>query len=378
MTGRDKNVIHRRRDRVSIARAPVVLAAALAVGCLAAAPARGWNDDGHFLITEEAVRRLPEPLRGLLGAGSGIAELRAASVAPDGRARRESPHYSPQERPRHFFDIDALTKEAYPFKEFPRRLGEIEAQFGAETLDQEGRGPWAVRDAIRGLTDALIQGRTEDTFRMAGEAAHYAADLHMPFHTTENYDGKLTGNPGIHKALEVGLVKRNLDFYAAEVGKGRGTVVYLADVEGPTIAWLIQAHGRVGALLEAETAARKKTGYDPKAHEKPKTDDAGNVTEPSDLDNLDSERAKPYYAALKEEVGNRGSPLAAQMREASAHVAQLYYTAWVNAGKPTSLAGSEAPVGGESKPSFPFWVLAAIGFGLLMVLLPRRRPAAPK
>jgi len=364
----------RRRDRGPIGQAPVLLAAAMAAVFLAAAPARAWDDDGHALITGEAVERLPEPLRGLLSEGDTLARLRQASVEPDAWRKKDSPHYSPAEKPRHFFDIDAITTEAVPFRTFPRRLDEIEAQFGPEVLDREGRGPWAVRDAMRRLTNALIQGRTEDFFRAAGEAAHYAADLHMPFHTTKNYDGKLTGNPGVHSALEVGLVNRCRDFYAAEIVKGRGIVLYLPDPEGSTLAWVIQTHGLVPGLLEADAAARKKTGYDPKEHEKPKKDDAGNVVDPSDLDNLDSERAKPYYAAVKEELEARGSPLAAQMRDAAAHVAQLFYTAWTDAGKPLSLAASESPATDGSSPWLPLWAIGAVAMGLLVVLLPRRRP----
>ncbi len=364
----------RHRDRGSTGRAPVLLAAAMAAVCLAAAPARAWDDDGHVLITGEAVERLPEPLRGLLSEGDALARLQRASAEPDEWRKLASPHYSPAEKPRHFFDIDAITTEAAPFRTFPRRLADIEAQFGPEVLDREGRGPWAVRDAMRRLTDALIQGRTEDFFRAAGEAAHYAADLHMPFHTTKNYDGILTGNPGVHGALEVGLVQRRRDFYAAEIAKGRGTVLYLPDLEGSTLAWVIQAHGVVPALLEADAAARKKTGYNPKEHEKARKDDAGNVVDPSDLDNLDSERAKPYYAAVKAELEARGSPLAAQMREAAAHVAQLFYTAWTDAGKPLSLAASEAPATDEPSPWLPLWALGAVALGLLAVLLPRRAP----
>jgi hypothetical protein len=374
MTRTPEHAERRRRDRGSAGQAPVLLAAAMAAVCLVAAPARAWNDDGHVLITGEAVARLPEPLRGLLSEGDSLARLQRASAEPDDWRKPASPHYSPAEKPRHFFDINAITTEAAPFRTFPRRLADIEAQFGPEVLDREGRGPWAVRDAMRRLTDALIQGRTEDFFRAAGEASHYAADLHMPFHTTKNYDGKLTGNPGVHAALEVGLMNRCRDFYAAEIVKGRGTVLYLPDPEGSTLAWVIQAHGLVPVLLEADAAARKKTGYDPKEHEKARKDGAGNVVDPSDLDNLDSERAKPYYATVKEELEARGSPLAAQMREASAHVAQLFYTAWTDAGKPLSLAAPEAPATDELNPWLPLWALGAVAMGLLVVLLPRRRP----
>ena len=365
-----------RRGLKSPARAPAAFLAALALACIAAPRALGWSDQGHFLITEESVRRLPDPLRKLLTEGENLTRLQIAAAAPDEWRKPGAPQYSPAEKPRHFFDIDGITPQGYPYKDFPRSLAGIEKPFGAKLLDEKGRAPWAIRDSMRNLVDALIEGRTEDLLRTAGEAAHYAADIHMPFHTTDNYDGQLTGNSGIHAALEVGLVNRYKDLFSAEIQKDRQEVLYLDRLDGAVIEWIIQANGRVPLLLEADTAARKRTGYNPKEFEKAKKDEAGKVVEPSDLDDLDSKRAKPYYTALKEELDKRGDPLAVQMRDASAHVARLLYTAWTDAGKPLTLAASPAKPAAEPT-ALPTWLLVA-GFAIIVLaLLPRRR-RAPK
>jgi hypothetical protein len=296
-------------------------------------------------------------------------------VAPDERRKKESPLYSPAEmHSKHFFDIDGITKEAVPYKDFPRRLDLIEKQVDSKLLDKKGRAPWAIRTALRDLTQALTFGRTEEAFRQAGDLAHYAADIHMPFHTTDNYDGKLSGNSGIHKALEIGFVHRYKDVFAAELQKDRREALYLDAVEPAMIEWIIRANGRVPLCLEADTEARRRSGYNPTEFEKPKVDEAGKVVEPSDLDNLASERAKPYYAALKEELDKRGSPMEIQMREAAGHVAQLLYTAWIDAGKPLSL---NAPAAQPETPEFaPVWPLVVGFLILLLALLPRRKPVA--
>ena len=363
------------RNPLAAARAPGVLLASLALICAGSLPALGWSDQGHMLITEEAVRRLPEPLRSLFSEKDDLQKLQTASVAPDERRKKESPLYSPAEmNSKHFFDIDALSKEGPPYKSFPRRLDLIEKQFDSKLLDDKGRAPWAIRSALRDLTQALAFGRTEEVFRQAGDLSHYAADIHMPFHTTDNYDGRLSGNSGIHKALEIGLVNRNRDVFVAELQKDRREVLYLDAVEPAMIEWIIQANARVPLCLEADTEARRRSGYNPKEFENPKVDEAGKVVEPSDLDNLASERAKPYYAALKEELDNRGSPMEIQMREAAVHVAQLFYTAWTDAGKPLSLSESAArPEAPEFAPTWPLLVGFLI---LLLALLPRRKPAA--
>ena len=315
------------------------------------------------MIAGEAVVRLPEPLRGLLAGGTALDRLKQASAAPDGWRKRESPHYRPDEKPRHFFDIDAMTDEPYPFAGFPRDRADAEKRFGSEVFKEHGSAPWAAADALARLTDALAAGRTADIFRDAGELAHYAADLHMPFHTTKNFEGKLTGNHGIHKALEIGLVHRRLDFYAAETGKARREVTFVEDTQDRLFDWLIEAHSRIKPILEADTAARQEAKYNPAQH-------------PEDADDLASERARPYYEALKRELAARGSPEAASMRDAAAHLGDLLYTAWVRAGKPLTLSASPAPEPAKQSRVEYFLIGAAIVIFLLM-LLPRRRPARP-
>ncbi len=340
-------------------RAVGFLALLAALASAAPRAALAWSDRGHRLITEEAVRRLPEPLRGLLGTEAHLERLRRACVAPGRRAPQASEHQPPQEIHRHVFRIDAITDEPYPFKTFPRKRAEAEARFGAETFLEHGTAPWAAADAMERLADALAAGCAEEAFTAAGDLAHYAADLHMPLHTTRNRDGQRTGNHGIYKALTVGLVHRYPEFYEKAVRKGRQMVRYLDAPTDRLFDWLIAAHGRVKPILEADSAARKKTTYNPAQH-------------PEDLTDPDATRARPYYKTLKGELGRRGSPEAAARRDAAAHLADLVYTAWVRAGKPLSL---QAAAPAEQGPStVPYWLLAPAIAMVILLLLPRRRP----
>ena len=368
-------VLHRpvpaRRDRCPRAAVGAAFALAALVPMLAPAPARAWSDLGHALITAEAVERLPDPLKALLSEGGNLRRLQDASAAPDQwraeekKTHRGEEHYTSVERPKHFFDIDALAEKAglKTFSEFPRARAEAERIVGAEALDAFGRGPWAAADALEAFARALSDGRTDDAFRQAGALAHYAADLHMPFHTTRNYDGQETGNGGIHFAVEIGLLKRNEGFFAAEMRRDRAEVPYVEDAEAALFEWLLAAHGRVQPILDADAAARTATGYNPGLREnKP------------DLDDLASERAAPYYRALQDALAARGHPVAAALRDASADTARLLYTAYVRAGKPLSLAAAPRP---KPEEAFP-WSWAVIGVLVLFILLwPARRPRRP-
>ena len=326
---------------------------------LAAAPAVAWSDRLHALIAEEAVQRLPSPLRDLFSGAADLDRLRQAAIAPDGWRNPESPHYRPDERPNHFFNIDGITSAPYPFADFPRRRADAVKKFGADAFKEHGTAPWAAYDALDALAGALADGRTDDVFEKAGQLAHTTADLHMPFHITKNYDGQLSGNPGIHKALEIGLVHRSFDFYSSEIRTQRRQVPYLADAQGRLFDWLTETYARIGPILEADAAARLATAYNPADH-------------PEDLEDLASDRARPYYAAFKKDLEARGSPEAAAIRDAADHLAALLYSAWVTAGKPLSLAPAPPPP--QPSPTGSYWWLL-LPVALLPILFwPRRRP----
>jgi hypothetical protein len=381
-----RHASRRRGPSQGRAAGALLLLAVVATTLFPAREARAWSDLGHYLITREAVERLPEPLKTLLSEGGNLERLQEDSIAPDQWRREEKDrerqaedrgeHYTAAEKPRHFFDIDQIAGKAgleYPFDGFPRGREAATALVGRETLDVYGWGPWAAADALEAFADAFAQGRADDPPRReAGDLAHYAADLHMPFHTTRNFDGQETGNEGIHFAVEVGLVKRNEPFFAAEIAKGRVVVVYVEDAEAALFAWLIAANGRVAPILEADSAARRATGYNP-----------GLPENKADLDDLpastgeaggQSERAASYYRALKQELDARGNPVAASMRDASADVARLLYTAWVRAGKPLSLHPSAERR--ETVSSFPLEYTLLAGLALLILFWPRRRRRA--
>jgi len=344
-------------------RRAVCFAALLILLAAASAPAAPTpTGPAYDLVLDEAVLRLPEPLRGLLAEGPRLDRLKAALANTDDRANPDSPHYTPEEKARHYFAIDAVTDEPPPFTDFPRDRAKAEKQFGAETLAKTGTAPWAAAEALDRLTDALRNGRPAEVFAAAGDLGHYAADLHLPLHTTKNHNGQQTGNHGIQKALEVGLILRCRDAYRTQIAKGRRPVHYLAHPTDRLFDWLIAAHARVPLILEADTAARRAGRYNPAQH-------------PEDVDQVDSARALPYYKALADELAKRGSPEAAALRDASAHLADLFYTAWVRAGKPTTFHNTAAAKQTEQTP--PYWLIA-LGMGFLLLLAwPRRRAGRP-
>ena len=108
-------------------------------------------------------------------------------------------------------DIDPL---ALSRKEFEEKFPDVKPE--------AGRAFWRVRELVqqiegysaqlRGLKpDAPVTERhavQEKWLVAAGVLAHYIGDLAQPLHVSENYDGQLSGQKGIHSYFEDDLVEQ--------------------------------------------------------------------------------------------------------------------------------------------------------------------------
>ena len=67
-----------------------------------------------------------------------------------------------------------------------------------DSLHAHGIGPWHALKTYRKLIFAFDQKDENAILRYAVDLAHYISDLHVPLHTSANYDGKQTDQTGIH------------------------------------------------------------------------------------------------------------------------------------------------------------------------------------
>ena len=81
---------------------------------------------------------------------------------------------------------------------------------------RHGDSIWQIERYTLQLADSLRNRRWQDAERDAVFAAHYAADLTQPLHTTRNYDGQLTGQSGVHARFESELVNALADGWRLE------------------------------------------------------------------------------------------------------------------------------------------------------------------
>jgi hypothetical protein len=182
------------------------------------------------------------------------AMLSDAAVEPDTVLKRRDR----REGARHFLNLDHYGPP--PFRALPRNRSAAEARYGWKSVEREGTLPWSAAAVARELRAALARGDLAAARVTAGHLAHYASDATMPLHATENYDGQLTGQRGIHRRVEAELVDDDLEEYTRRTWKvGLRRPIAPEGAEGALFAALEQGHEKVALVLTADHDAARGT-----------------------------------------------------------------------------------------------------------------------
>ena len=99
----------------------------------------------------------------------------------------------------------------------------------------------------------------------AGVASHYIQDGHQPFHATNNYDGQLTRNNGIHARFERDLVER----FESRLTVRPAPPSAIVNPRDATFEILLASYKLVDPILKADKdAIAGKDAYDDAYYEK--------------------------------------------------------------------------------------------------------------
>lgn len=185
----------------------VSIAAALLVGLAAPSPALAWGLAAHRYIMARAIDALPPDIKPFFDHFR--AELVIRVVDPD--VWRTAGW---EDEPSHFLDFGAPELGPYPFTALPREYGAAIEKFGMPALKRLGVVPWREAEEFGNLRRAMegfqrgVPFAPGDTVLFAAVASHYIEDAHQPLHATNNYDGQLTGQHGVHSRFESALFER--------------------------------------------------------------------------------------------------------------------------------------------------------------------------
>jgi hypothetical protein len=228
-------------------RTAVVLIAA--VLSLPPTHALAWGLATHRAIEEHAIETLPAPLRTYFR--SHRPEISEGSVEPDTVLRDRD---GQKEAVKHFIDLDLYGVP--PFPGLPRSYHAAVERFGEDVVAKRGTVPWTIEEAHARLVREMRGADWRAALRTAAYAGHYVADATMPLHAISDYDGRKSGSPGIHKAVERGLVDARLGEYMRRVQPTLAPASAAAYGQDRVFEVLVESYRAAPELLAADRHAR--------------------------------------------------------------------------------------------------------------------------
>ena len=166
----------------------------------------GWGFLIHRTVNQLAVYQLPKAMRPFFY--TNIDYLVTHSVRPDKRRNVDK-----SEAPKHFIDAEMYGDSS--LWKMPYNWDAAVAKYSIDSLKEYGYVPYWIMEVKGRLTNAFSQQNKDSILYYAADLGHYIGDAHVPFHTTVNYDGQLTGQKGLHSLWEslvpeIELVNYNL------------------------------------------------------------------------------------------------------------------------------------------------------------------------
>jgi hypothetical protein len=190
------------KQLMSTVSALLVLAALCA---LVPSRSQAWGRSGQKLVVSQAIDTLPPEIRGYFEANRAflLQHVNDPLDAPTAKTNAE--------RRNHYLYLDKYGR--FPFEALPRNYKTAVAKIGKWKLEAYGLLPWQVGVYSQKLTEAMKTGHWEEVKVDAAILALYVAETDDPFHTTDNFDGKLSGQLGIDERFGTTLVDRFSSFF---------------------------------------------------------------------------------------------------------------------------------------------------------------------
>ena len=238
--------------------------AAVILVVLAPAPALAWGFDGHRLIMSRAIDLPPAELKPFFLQHRDEIVIRV--IDPDLWRTAGWP-----EDPNHFLDFGVPEYGKFPFTALPRNYDAALQKFGRTVLERNGYLPWRFAEFFGQLQRGFESVRRQsgflatDVILFSAATSHYIQDAHQPFHASDNYNGQLTGQRGIHSRFESQLIER----FQSRLALKPAPPTAMANPRDAAFEVLLASYQLVGVILEADKqAVAGKETYDDDYYEK--------------------------------------------------------------------------------------------------------------
>ncbi|HZV68180.1 MAG TPA: zinc dependent phospholipase C family protein [Saprospiraceae bacterium] len=187
-----------------------------------------------------------------------------------------------------------------------------------DVFSEHGIVPYHLQVMQRRLTYAFKNNDLESLLRISAELGHYIADACVPLHTTANYNGQLTNQVGIHGFWESRIPEL---FAIDEFDMVVGSATYIENPVQYFWGLVLSSHNEVEKVLDLE----KKLSETYPTDKQYCMEDRMNTNVRTQC----ADYALAYHLAMDKMVEDR-------FRVAVKAVGDAWYTAWVDAGQPTS------------------------------------------
>lgn len=265
----------------------------------------GWGFFAHMQINQLAVYTLP--------AGPGrfyrnnIKYISDHAVDPDKRRYADT-----LEAPRHYLDVEVYEST---IDSIPLKWDAALEKYGRRKLQESGTLPWQIQISYYKLVNAFKARDSIKILLYSAYLGHYIGDAHVPLHTTENHNGQLSNQVGIHAFWESRLPELFSKDYKFFVGRA-------SYIEQPLqAAWEIvkHTHRLVDSTLIIEQQLKKQF---PAIRRYSYSKRKGQV-----LKQYSEQYASAYNLKLNHMVEK-------QMRASIKAIGDFWFSAWVDAGQP--------------------------------------------
>lgn len=242
-----------------------------------------------------------------------------AAHASDADIRKAT---DPTEGPKHYIDVDNYSdflNNGFIIQDFDSAI----SAYGQTAIYDNGILPWATIICYDSLRSCFEREDWSQAVLFAADLGHYVADGHMPLHITRNYNGQYTGNTGIHSRYESTMINA----YIGQMVYGGDSIQQVPDVSQYIFDYLYQNYIYVDSVIAADNYAIS----------------------------LSSNTSSSTY---KQALWDASSGFTIQLfRDASHALAELMYSAWLEAGSPlinpSAIENFEASFPGYRLRSYP-------------------------
>jgi hypothetical protein len=254
--------------------------------------AAAWGRNAHKLVVNQAIDTLPQDIRGFFESYRGI--LLQHVIDPLDNVAK-----TPAEKRNNHLYLDKYGR--FPFDVLPRSYKAAVAKYGKSKVEANGVLPWQIGVYSQKLTEDMKTGRWDEAKLDAAILANYVAEAHDPFSTTEDFDGKLTAQPGVNERFGTTLIDRYSSFFPMRPNDA----ALINDPTDHAFEVCLGSHSWLETILLADRnayIAGKSYSYNDE-----------------------------YYDRFYNQAA---AMLIRQLSEASTDVGSYWLSAWINAGRP--------------------------------------------